>query len=78
MDWWFDIVGPVWLIIGVIGIFLAVVIWATPIAARTQRERDEDVRMGAIVFLAALVAPLTIVGLVISGFVWIVRTALGK
>lgn len=78
MDWWFDIIGPLWIFMGVIGIILAVVIWATPIAARTQRERDEDVQMGAIVFLAALVAPLTIVGLVIYGFIWLVRTALGK
>lgn len=78
MDWWFDIIGPLWIFMGVIGIILAVVIWATPIAARTPRERDEDVQMGAIVFLGALLAPLTVVGLVIYGFFWLIRTALGK
>jgi NADH:ubiquinone oxidoreductase subunit 6 (subunit J) len=78
MDWWFDIVGPIWLIIGAIGIFFALLIWLVPGTASNRREREYDIRAGAIVFLAALVAPLTIVALVIYGLIWLVRTALGK
>lgn len=68
----------IWALMAVIGIILAIAYWATDPAYYGSAERKRELQVGAIIFLAALVAPLTIVGLVIYGLIWLVRTALGK
>lgn len=78
MDWWFDILIPVWVIVGGVGILWAILCWGADPAPVGTRAREQEIRLGAITFLAALLAPLTIVALVIYGLIWLVRTALGK
>lgn len=78
MYWWFDIVGPVWAVLAVIMVVLAAMYWSVDPAYSGTKEREQELRVGAIMILAGLFAPLTIVWLVIYGFIWLVRTALGK
>lgn len=68
----------IWGFLAVIGIILAVVYWVAEPAYPGTEARERELRVGAIMFLAALFAPLSIVALAIYWFVWLVRTALGK
>lgn len=78
MDWFFTIALPIWVVLAIIMAVLAVTYWSVDPAYSGTKEREQELRVGAIMILAGLFAPLTIVWLVIYGFIWLVRTALGK